>query len=36
MDFKNTVANEEFGMDYNQLSNNEQEWVIDHIETCLS
>ena len=36
MDFKNTVANEEFGMDYNQLGNNEQEWVIDHIETCLS
>lgn len=36
MDFKDTVANEEFGMDFDQLGHNEQEWVIDHIDICLS
>ncbi len=36
MDFKNTVANEEFGMDFDQLGDNEQQWVIDHIDMCLS
>ena len=28
MDF-DTLANEEFGMDYNQLGFNEKQWVID-------
>ena len=36
MDFKDLVANEEFGMEFNQLGKNEQEWVLDHIENCLS
>ena len=36
MEFKNLVANDEFGMDYDQLGNNEQEWVIDYIDICLS
>ena len=36
MDFKNIVANEEFGMDFDQLGENEKEWVIDHIDMSLS
>ena len=36
MDFENTVALDEFGMTFDQLSHNEQEWVLDHIDTCLS
>ena len=36
MEFKNLVANEEFGMDYDQLGHNEQEWVIDYIDICFS
>ena len=36
MDFENVVANAEFGMDFTQLGENEQEWVLDHIERCLS
>ena len=36
MDFENTVANDEFGMNFDQLGYNEQEWVLDHINTCLS
>jgi|15BtaG_2_1085339.scaffolds.fasta_scaffold15697_2 hypothetical protein len=35
MNFENTVANDEFGMDYNQLGEGEQEWVRDHIAECL-
>ena len=35
MDFRNLVANDEFGLDYDQLGHNEQEWVKDHIEECL-
>ena len=36
MDFRNLVANEEFGMDYDKLGHNEQEWVIDYIDMCFS
>ena len=36
MDFKDLVANEEFEMDFSQLGENEKEWVIDHIDICLS
>ena len=36
MDFENTVANAEFGMDFTQLGENEQEWVLDHIEQCFA
>jgi len=36
MDFKDLVANDEFGMDYDQLGQNEQEWVNDHIDICFS
>ena len=36
MDFENVVAMDEFGMEFDQLGENEQEWVLDHIENCLS
>jgi len=36
MDFENVVANTEFGMDFTQLCENEQEWVLDHIEQCFA
>jgi hypothetical protein len=36
MDFENIVAMDEFGMEFDQLGENEQEWVLDHIENCLS
>ena len=36
MDFEDVVANAEFGMDFTQLGENEQEWVLDPIEKCLS
>ena len=36
MDFRNLVANDEFGLDYDQLSHNEQECVIDYIDICFS
>jgi|TARA_Y200000002_G_C22614855_1_gene635507 hypothetical protein len=36
MDFENVIALDEFGMEFNQLGENEQEWVLDHIEKCLS
>ena len=36
MDFRNLVANDEFGLDYDQLGHNEQEWVIDYIDICIS
>ena len=29
-------TDQEFGMDYDQLGHNEQEWVIDYIDICLS
>lgn len=36
MDFKDLIANEEFGMDFDQLGENEKEWVLDHIEQCFA
>ena len=33
---KDLVANDEFGMDYYQLGENEQEWVLYHIEQCFA
>ena len=35
MNMRDLVSNDEFGMDYNQLGENEQEWVKDYIEECL-
>ena len=32
MELEDKIANEEFGMDYDQLGSNEQEWVRDEIE----
>ena len=32
MDIYDDIANEEFGMDYDQLGSNEQEWVRDEID----
>ena len=36
MDIYDDIANEEFGMDFDQLGENEQEWVLDHIEQCFA
>jgi len=36
MDFEDVVALDEFSMKFEQLGENEQEWVLDHIEKCLS
>ena len=36
MDFENVVANTEFGMDFTQLGENEQECVLYHIEQCFA
>jgi hypothetical protein len=33
MELEDKIANAEFGMDYDQLGSNEQEWVRDEIET---
>merc|ERR1712127_979322 len=32
MDIEDEIANEEFGMDYDQLGSNEKEWVRDGID----
>ena len=32
MELEDKIANMEFGMDYDQLGSNEQEWVRDEIE----
>ena len=32
MDIYDDIANEEFGMDYDQLGSNEKEWVRDEID----
>ena len=32
METYNEISNSEFGMDYNQLGPNEQEWVRDEID----
>ena len=32
MDIEDEIANEEFGMDYDQLGSNEKEWVRDEID----
>ncbi len=31
-DFRNTIAQKEFDMDYDQLSSKEKEWVDDSID----
>ena len=32
MDIEDEIANEEFGMDYDQLGSNEKDWVRDEID----
>jgi len=34
MDIYDEIANEEFGMDFEQLGSNEKDWVMDEIENA--
>ena len=36
MDIEDEIANEEFGMDYDQLGSNEKDWVRDEIDNMLN